>query len=828
MHSFIKRRKNNSSYVNISTLSTRFAQLKAPEVLAPAGSPDCLPAAVAGGADAVYLGLRHFNARGRAENFRLADLPQQVAYLHHHQVKAYVVMNTLLHDDEFPKALAMAVEAQAAGVDAFLVQDLGLWQTLQREIPDIEVHASTQMSVHCASQVDFLAQRGAKRIVVARELSLPELRDITTHAASLGVEIEHFVHGALCYAYSGQCLMSNFSGCRSANRGTCAQNCRFDYTLDKKKEEDKKQQTDTHLSMKDLSLIDRVAEMADAGVASLKIEGRLKGPEYVYTVASAFRAAVDAWRAKKNFNVEAQRERLNMVFSRGHSSAPLDAVYDQQSRLHRYDTNDKKQFGTLVSCQRKQQQLIIRSEQTPQSGQGFSFSLDNFNDGFLITHVRAEGRTNHWQCTVRIQEHGPQVPAGTPIILNADQQLKQDVLSKMAALPMHDIAAPRIPVTFLLDGAVGQRLSLSVDYAGQHISVCSEIDLESAQSSGLDAERVQQSLGALGGTAYSCVTIDGPWDILTTVFIPARYLKKMRREIVAQLDAIQENAPEYAFVLPSLKKIEKIQTRSTRIIAAVHDMESAQAALAAGASEVWLESWNDQDLAQLPAEVALRLSPLHTEFIEFPPARKLVAGHWGQIQQYAAAGHSVSSDHYCNAMNSLSLQALADAGVSASVLSLECSAREVARLAQRCQDGQNGDTPQLLLCVHGRLPSMLSRQDHGIAIGSSSIMQAAQHDGALPYEIEARAERETWIWEARRLCAPTETQSSAGIVDGWLLELGAEQPQHVAELCRLYAALAQGENCADEITALSQRESKHGLFSGHIAIGSRALDDLQV
>ncbi|NRA40179.1 MAG: U32 family peptidase, partial [Planctomycetes bacterium] len=757
-------------------------------------SPDCLPAAVAGGADAVYLGLRHFNARGRAENFRLSDLPQQIAYLHHHQLKAYVVMNTLMHDDEFPKAVRMAAEAHAAGVDAFLIQDLGLWQCLQQEIPDIEVHASTQMTVHTCSQVDFLAQRGARRIVVARELDLHELQKISAHAAALNVEIEHFVHGALCYAMSGQCLMSNFSGCRSANRGTCAQNCRFDYVMDGKLDG----KEDTHISMKDLSLIERVGDLADAGVASLKIEGRLKGPEYVYTVSSAFRAAVDAWKIGGDFAVKNQREKLNMVFSRGHSDAPLDGVYDQRSRLHRFDVKPETQFGTLVSCQRKSQQVIICSPQKPQAGQGFVIRLEKFNDGFLITHVKAEGRKNHWQCAVRIQLHGPAVPVGSAIVLNADQQLKRDVQQAMQQKPLHDIEAPRQPLHINLRGKISEPLLLQLEFGSHHIEVRSEQNLETASTRGLDAERMQQSLAALGGTAYTCEQIAADWDVLSTLFIPAKILKIMRREMVVQLDQIvathkdevgTENIQGHGF---QLREQQSVPQRQTKIIAAVRTLAAAQAALQAGASSVWLENWPDTSLpldvgdkvgAQAVDKIVLRLSPMSDSYPDLDQSQAIVAGHWGQIAAYQSAQRHIISDHYCNGMNSLTLQALADAGVSAAVLSLECSAREVARLATRCQ---SANMPELILCVHGRLPSMLSRQDHGIKIGEQAHMKAASHDGSLPYEVEARSEHETWIWEARRLCAPQEAQASAGIVDHWLLELGAEDPAYVQEICALY------------------------------------------
>ena len=354
-----------------------------PEVLAPAGSVDCLQAAVAGGADAVYLGLRHFNARGRADNFKLADLPRYVSYLHDYGVKCYVVFNTLLHDDEIAKALPMAESAARAGVDAAIIQDLGLWRELSQYVPQLARHASTQMSMHHPSQIATLAELGAERVILARELGQRELHQCCREADRLGIEVEHFVHGALCYAFSGQCLISNFAGSRSANRGTCAQNCRFEYRLPDGN-------INTELSMKDLSLIERVPQLSDMGVASFKIEGRLKGPDFVYTVSRLYRRATEAWAANESFDLSQAKELLREVFSRGSTTTPFDQEYGPAARLHRYaPVRDQQPDATLVSCRRSTGEMIIQTESSsPQAGQGYRFATENYTGGFLIVSAK--------------------------------------------------------------------------------------------------------------------------------------------------------------------------------------------------------------------------------------------------------------------------------------------------------------------------------------------------------------------------------------------------------------------------------------------------------
>ena len=199
---------------------------------------------------------------------------------------------------------------------------------ITKHLPDFPVHASTQMTLHHTSQIEAMAELGASRVILARELSLPELAEASRCAHANGMDIEHFVHGALCCALSGQCLMSNFAGCRSANRGTCAQNCRFVY---KQQPEDGLAAEDTVLSMRDFSLIDRVGELIDAGVASFKIEGRLKGPDYVYTVSKAYADAVAVWKAGRQQpspkDAASREEALRTVFARPFTTTPLDGDY---------------------------------------------------------------------------------------------------------------------------------------------------------------------------------------------------------------------------------------------------------------------------------------------------------------------------------------------------------------------------------------------------------------------------------------------------------------------------------------------------------------------
>ena len=292
-----------------------------PELLAPAGNMECLHAAVTAGANAVYLGLDEFNARRNAENFTLKTLPAACDYAHLRGVSIYVTMNIEILPDEIVRAVDMAHRAWRAGADALIVQDIGLAAELHRLFPEIPVHASTQMNIHNAAGVVAAAQLGVTRVTLARELSLAEISELAQVAGELGMEVECFAHGALCICYSGQCLMSSMIGGRSANRGLCAQACRLPYELFSEDREEPLPASGEHLlSPRDLCTIDLLDDMAAAGVASLKIEGRMKSPDYVHAVVSVYREVLDSGSAAS----ESQKARLSEAFSRGFTTAYLE------------------------------------------------------------------------------------------------------------------------------------------------------------------------------------------------------------------------------------------------------------------------------------------------------------------------------------------------------------------------------------------------------------------------------------------------------------------------------------------------------------------------
>ncbi len=372
-----------------------------PELLSPAGNWDCARAAVAAGANAIYFGLPKFNARLRADNFTEADLPELMAYLHKHGVKGFIAMNTLIFTDELEAAEKQLRLISAAGVDALIIQDLGLAKLARTIVPQVELHASTQMTITSPEGLAFLESLfPMERAVLARELSLKEIERfhsslLTDHSALL-TPLEVFVHGALCVAYSGQCLTSESLGQRSANRGECAQACRMpdEIIVDGVKKEHRDQRY--LLSPQDLAAVDLIPDLLRAGVKSFKIEGRLKTPEYVAAVTRVYRKALDACscpvlgqavqttsRGESSPITPADRYELEMTFSRSLSTGWLAGTNHPYLTHGKFGKKRGPLLGTIIEAQNGWIRLDTPpSQQNPplKAGDGIVFDAGENRD----------------------------------------------------------------------------------------------------------------------------------------------------------------------------------------------------------------------------------------------------------------------------------------------------------------------------------------------------------------------------------------------------------------------------------------------------------------
>lgn len=521
-----------------------------PELLLPVGTREMLEAAVANGADAVYFGVPHWNARGRTEDFSLEDVGEMIRYARVRGVRTFLAMNVLVFERELrdlPEFLAKVISLEP---DAFIIQDIGLARLIRAIAPTQEIHASTQMTLASAESVNLAAKLGFNRTVLARELSLKEIARIKE---ATPLELEVFIHGALCVSYSGQCLTSENFGGRSANRGQCAQSCRLPYRIfvDGKEFHD----TDAQylFSPHDLCALPRLDELEEIGVNSLKVEGRLKSPEYVAAVARAYRKALDRTPLEAS-----DREPLEVLFSRGLRTGWLDGDNHQELVDGTFSNHHGMYLGTVVRVERGC--VVVELDEKVLAGM-----MPRPGDGILFEEPRfAQSAGARLYASQVVHEHkgkpstrgcGPQllkmefgrdfdtrhVARGMKVYRNDSPALEKELRKTFTDREQ----AKRIPVKMVLEGCIGTPLSLTVqDYSGHSVTAQGDTPIEEARNSGAVADKndagnklrglAQKELSALGSTAYRLDNLSV--SVAPNAFIAGKMLRTLRQKAIELLD----------------------------------------------------------------------------------------------------------------------------------------------------------------------------------------------------------------------------------------------------------------------------------------------------
>jgi putative protease len=567
---------------------------KAPELMAPAGNMEALKAALNSGADAVYLGGKAFNARGYAANFDLDELAEAIEFAHVRGARVYLTFNTLLADSELNDAALYLAQVYNLGVDAIIIQDMGLAYLARRCVPKLPLLASTQMSVHNVGGAKLLAELGFSRVVLARELDLKAIEKIKRES---GLEVEVFIHGALCISYSGQCLMSSLIGGRSGNRGRCAQPCRWEYTLTDNKGKaycDPERIGRYLLSARDLSTIHDLPALVEAGVDSFKIEGRAKRPEYVATVVRIYRRALDLYRehGKERYGVSASMEHdLAQVFNRGFTRGYLYGCPGRNLMGYERSSNRGVFLGQTIGSHGRRAKVHLKASLA--IGDGIEVSLERGRCiGTEVRRLYIMGQPARAAGPGQVVEIDlpESVKPGARVFKTSDTRL----LAQARAAYQETNSGQIVPVTLEATLKVGEPVVVVIrDSEGNEGCAVGTERAQMARKHPLTHEVVAEQLLRLGNTPYRVEQLD--IRLSSDTMVPFSELNTLRRKAVerltkARLAPYERKEISVRVCAPNKFLVGRDQNKpqGLRIAVSVNSVLKARAALEAGADVVYL------------------------------------------------------------------------------------------------------------------------------------------------------------------------------------------------------------------------------------------------
>ncbi|MBR1368203.1 hypothetical protein RJ53_01315 [Methanocalculus chunghsingensis] len=827
-----------------------------PELLAPAGSREAFEAAVAAGADAVYLSGTRFGARAYATNFDDDALREVISDAHGRGIRVYVTANTLLSDDEIPDVGDYLLYLYRIGTDAILVQDQGVLRIARIMLPDLLLHASTQMTIHSTEGLRYAARKGISRIVLARELTLDEVREITRQADALGVGIEVFAHGALCMGYSGQCLLSSVIGGRSGNRGSCAQPCRRLYqpvigNIDPYGRPVIRKGVNTEprylLSPRDLAICTRLPEVITAGVAALKIEGRMKSPAYVATVVSLYRKALDQIASGTFVPDEEALCNSAFVFSRGFTEGHLFGA--KGTALVSEDRPDSRgvRFGTVTWYDRNKGEAVIGdlSKPYPERGDGVVFYKDGEDDVGCDVHAPVRIREG----TLRLKTPVP-VKTGMDVAINKRRAVEEDAAGTIASYNRGGGRKVEIELSISMEGD-HLRLDgyVSAPWGGGiTISARSSSPMVPAETRPVTEETIIDLMTRTGETGFT-ITIH---SILYPggLFLPIRVLTELRRDLISAAEAALRAGPpreleaaeeRWRDCLRSMKDERRSERVDTPILAIyASSMDEVAGALDGGATRIYYEPahpiascekrtvfskerWQETVLHDLSSIISLCNEHGATCFWKFPEItrkrfldyalpilgeasarglRGVMVGGVGMAEaiREIVPDIEIAGSSGLNLMNRQAIEEMKPDHQSLS-LSHEISYREVQRLGI-----SGGEVIELF--VQGSVPAMIT--EHCPAQGrfpcpgggDVRLSALADHTGRL-FPVRVDAECRTIISNAVETCLIDHLHL---ILDAGVAILGIEvrgrTKTYARIVCRAYhEALAAG---AEELKALKE------------------------
>ena len=794
----------------------------------------CL-AAVHNGADAIYVGVPHWNARGRTPDLSLTELQEMIRFCRIRGVRVFFAMNVLVFESELQDLAPYLVELIRLEPDAFIIQDLGLARLIASLCPAQELHASTQMTLASSEAVDCVRPLGFRRVVLARELSLAEIQQLR---ASTHTELEVFVHGALCVSYSGQCLTSESFGGRSANRGQCAQSCRLPYQMlvDGKPLDQKGR--NYLFSPQDLCAIELVGDLAAAGVNSFKIEGRLKSPEYVAAVTAAYRTLLDTGRWESR-----QLETLEALFSRGLFTGWLKGTDHQKLVGGFYSSHQGVQIGTVLENVARDGVTVARLEHVPLCvpGDGLVFvdPIQQKEVGgrlYGIQEIDAQRVRLEFSRDLDLRS----VQKGWQIWRNDSPSL--EALVRKSFTDREHFR--RVPVQAVLSGNVGEPLQLRLEDAqGHRIQIAGTSPLEPSRSgASADITVLEEELGALGGSAYrlaQCgITVD------SKAFVPRKLVRELRQQAVVALDSARLQWKHLAIKDPARVKFPRgyVPQSDTILLNLVVRKESQLEALKPGLAidTIYLDFDYGrrhekalERIAQLGYRTGITTLRIHksleNRYLEkiqqLDPQRVLVrslgALHW--LRSHGFPPESLYGDHSLNVCNSMTSEWLLAQGLQGLHPSWDLNRQQLGDLVRQFggasfEVGLHFYVPTYHMehCVFAAYLSKGSSYPDCKVPCMTHEVEVQDHKGEKHF-LQSDAECRNTLYLGRpqsmvRLVPELRAQG----VRRFRLEMLQESPAKVLSKVDTFSAFLRGERTADQVILAVDALEKYGITEGQL------------
>ncbi len=776
-----------------------------PELLSPAGSPDALKAAVFAGCDAVYLGGKLFGARQYAANFSNEELKSAVVFAHQYGVKVYVTVNTLAYDDDMPVIAEYLRFLSDIGVDAILVQDVGILSLPREIVPDLPLHASTQMTIHNAAGVRFAAEHGVSRVVLSRELPFDDVKRIAEAANEIGVELEIFIHGAICYAYSGQCLFSSVIGGRSGNQGACAQPCRKPYSL-LADGETLPTQGDYHLSPRDLCLYPYLEEVCSLGVAAVKIEGRMKTPEYVAIVTDAYRRGLDTIAAGEAFVPENETmEDLAIAFNRGFTKGYLFG--DKWGTFINVKKPDNRGVyaGYVSGLDESRGKVIVKIEgPVPDTGDGLVFKIAGRETGFALNkepYIFPEGDAY-------------KIPAPPDVVLGSELWITRRMKTeRKAAAILSKPSAGRIPLDIVVSVDKSGRLTVSSD----SVEVKTEMPMLEALNKPVSKESVETQMRKTGGTPFSVRSLTMKYD--GTMFLPMSVITDLRRKFLdaaALARQLVQTTRSYA------EKGTAVPERTTPIVQVYTDtVVGAKAAHSAGAGQVVYEGF--EEIYDLPIIYKLPRIVLEHEFAgllsKIPPsaagvivdgvgAAEVIKG----VPKYGGSGLNITNARSAVTYGKSCRQVC---------LSPELSGKQIRTLMEHL--AAYAHPPKTEVIVQGSLEVMISENCIPATVqGCRSCSQswALKDKTNRIFRVRTDSQCRGHILNSSETCLIEYVgKLAAAGVSVISIDARGRSPEYIRRMTAIYSAVVDGSGDPKELKEQIKDIASGGITAGHYLRG---------